>query len=235
MGVPPYFGSLAMAKKLMGTLAQILLGFLVFPILAMLVELFLPGQLGNFITNCVSGIELFEVWPDAISTMAQYSPDTMMQSYTEVLVLACGVAAMETGIISLCIMLCKNIGIVIHIKGAPVLQTLIGVFLGCIFCKSLSITDELELAVVYTFLFACNCLIVWIYELQPVKTFVKTLISASLSLIIAGMTAAYVTTAMMMIQGQITDLLVGCKLLLLTFIPLVILLIIDYFFFSADK
>lgn len=232
--VPPYFGTLAKVNKIMPTIAQLLLGFLVFPIACMLVELFLPGQLGNFITNTVSGIAIFEVWPDAFSTIAYYAPAELYMSYAEILTIACATAIMETGIISLCIMLCKNIGIVLQIKGAPVLQTIIGVFLGCIFCKSLSIYDEMEILFVYCVLLAFNLLILIIYEQELVRITIKTFLSASFAIIIAGMVAAYVTAAMMMIQGSV-DLATGCMLLLYTFLPLAMMLIIDYFFLSSDR
>lgn len=233
--VPPYFGTLAKIDKIMPTIAQLLLGFLVFPIACLLVELFLPGQLGNFLSNSVSGIALFEVWPDGLAAMAQYDGDALFMNYADTLIIACATAVMETGIISLCIMLCKNIGIVLQIKGAPVLQTIIGVFLGCIFCKSLNITDEMEMSLVYLFLIACNLVMLIIYEQELVRISIKTVLSASLAMFIAGMVAAYVTAAMMMIQGQLTDLMLGIKLLACTGIPLAILLIIDYFFFSSDR
>lgn len=223
-------------RLIMGSICQILLGILIFPLLCLILAWLSPDKGASFILNIFSGIELFEIWPDVVVSMAQGANFDNVVNYLDVLNIAVGGTVIETTVIGLSIFLCKNIGGALHVRGIPVLQTLLGSFLGCIISKAIDVSSLGYLLLSLTFLLLANYVVLIIFfRGQTIKKILSGLIGPGVSVMIAGMAAAFVTANLLILKGQVHSFGTGMALILGTFTPLLALLLVDYFLLTPKK
>ena len=224
-------------KNLIATIAQIILAILTLPLLCIILRFLLPDKAGTFVLNILGEVPLFEVWLDMVAGFAGHADMAVnYTNYFEAVLAPVGETMGEAILIGMCIYLCKTLGTMLYVRGVPVLQTIIGVFLGCITLGAMGSGDIRYIIMASGFLIIVNIILtIFAASGQPVKKVLGIFLGLGLQSAVAGMASAYIAALTLILQGAVTQLTVMIGLIGMTVCPLLILLLIDYYFLTPKK
>ncbi len=225
-------------KNLIPSVAQLLLAVLILPVLCFILKLLVPDGGWQFLSNLVDEVGIMETWfsltGDYIHSLGT-APTT--EGYLAAVVSPVPQIMLEEALMGMCIYLLKTVGTMLYLRGVPVLQTILGVFLGCIVIRAAAV-DESGMYTVATiaFLIVANIVLtIFTASGQPLQKVLSVALGISLSVIIAGMGAAYIAALTQIANGCVADLKLCFALIGATLCPLLIVLLVDYFLLAVKK
>lgn len=220
-------------KQFMGTVTQIIITVILLPALCFILNLLVPGKASDFFLGIIGEADLFEVWFEMAARIFQSQNVPDMLTYLNEIVNALNSVIFEATILGLCIFACRTVGEMLNIIGIPLLQTVIGSFLGCIVIGATEADGTgLYLSLAITFLTLLNIvLFMYAAEGNVLSKLLKFFPHIGMSAIIAGLASAFVVVNILIMQGAVPDLLTAVQLLLVTAFPLLLFATIDYLYF----
>ncbi len=223
-------------KKIIPSIAQIILAVIILPILCFILSWLIgDNNASSMLTNIIDEFPVTDVWFDLLTTFINDSKFALGLTEYSTIINYINSKIFETCIVGMCVGLCKNIGIILRIRGVPIVQSILGVFLGCITVSAFGITNDIGSIYACTFLIIANVIVIW---LIPNGDFVRkglaTLLGLGLQMIIAALSAGYIICLISIMNGTITDLKTAVICLSGMFIPFLLVLLFDYFFLTPD-
>lgn len=221
MNIKAIFGT---PRMIIANIAQFILGVFLITLLSWIWSWIFPNESPDFLLGIISEIDLFEVWLDLLSQIANSSKQLLIGNYIEVLRLAFFKSIYETLIIGISIHLCKVVGVKAEMRGAAILPTVLGSFLGCFIVK---LVNDIEIS-----------LFLWVIALAIIDSIVVFLVGEKLlgawitlliNALIAGMISAYVVVNILIMQGSIQDIRFALGLFIVILFPLLIVILIEQF------
>lgn len=224
-------------KKIMASVAQIILAVIILPILCFLLSLLVGGKDAfSVITNLIGEFSVTEVWLSLLTNFINSSEFSLGLNETAVVLDYIYAAVYETCVVGMCVGLCKNIGIILGIRGVPILQSILGVFLGCITIQGFGIANGPESVMACAFLILLNVITIWLIPSGAFfRKILATLLGLSLQMIIAVLSIGYVICLIAIMDGTIADLKTAVICLTGMFVPFLIVILFDYFFLTPEK
>lgn len=219
----------------MSNVAQILLLVILLPFLCILLKAFFPQDAIQFIWNLLDEIPFLGKLFDEVQNVLTASRNPGMLSYLEGVLEIVGAFAMESLVLGMCVYLMKTIGTMLSIRGIPILQTILGIFLGCFILRYLD-TQEIQPYYFACILIILNVLLTCFATIDLLwKKLVAIFIGLGFESIVVGFGSAYLSVLVLIFSGRITDPAAAVNAVLLTVVPLILTLIIDYLLFSPGK
>lgn len=224
-------------KSFKATIAQCMLAFILLPALGLFIHNLLPDMEGTFFTSMLGEDNLFEGWLELLSnTFDQVNTAFNFTTYFDDTLRLIAKTIVETTLIGLCIYLCKTLGVMLNMRGVPILQTMIGVFLGCFMISFLKVSAPIYITVTYAFLCIANIMLtIFVTKDQVVLKVLGIFVGLSVQSIIAALACTYVAALQLIWRGIVTDLAAIIGLICLTASPLLIVLLIDYYLLTPKK
>lgn len=222
--------------NILPSVAQIILAVFFLPVLCFILSLLSGADKAfSMITNLISEFSVTEYWFDLITLLGGSVSDiTNMDILTESFKYV-NAAVLETCAVGMCVGLCKNVGVLLDIRGIPVMQSILGVFLGCIVIRYCEISNEISSLFYCVFLIVLNIVVIW---LLPSVDFIKKLLdmmTLGLQMIIAALAAGYIVFLASIMNGTITSLKAAISVMILLFLPMLLVLAVDYFALTPTK
>ncbi len=232
--VVSFFGGF---KNLIASVAQILIAIILLPFICFILKLILPANGISFILNLLQEIPFLDVWFDMVQKFAEAPKDgVLVQNYLQAVIQPALDGAFEALIIGMCVYACKTIGTMLYIRGVPVIQTVAGVFLGCITIKAIGVGDTYYSIFAIGFLVILNIVLTLLAAHgQVLQKVLGIFIGIGCQSILAGLAAAYVAALCLIINGWANSLGAAVGLIGVTVCPLLIFLLIDYFILTPKK
>lgn len=219
-----------LSNRWTATIAQFLLGFLLLPVVCLILSALGANNVGLFLSNLLQAIPFIGPLTDTLSKgLEARQALSQMIPYCESVVVYVSSSMLEACVVGMCVYVLKLLGRLIGIKGAGVIQTILGIFLGAIAMNMLAEGGALTIV---TAGFLCVLAIVVTLVLPGLMLKkVLAIILLGYQCVLAGFAATYVAALVQIAQGVYTGA-VAWGLVALTFIPLAIALLIDHIFLS---
>lgn len=139
----------------------------------------------------------------------------------------------EASIVGMIISMCKKFGEFLKIKGLPLLQSVVGVILGCILLRSIQVGGMNWKLIVCTLLAALTYVVHWLTSNNGfLKSFLLTTIEIGFDTLIAGMISGYTAFLSVLLNNNsvFTDFSKPFFLGLFILLPSVIFIALNHFF-----
>lgn len=224
-------------RNIMASIAQIILAIIVLPILCFIMSL-LVGEKDAFsmLTNILGEFSITEVWFSLLMSFINSSEFTLGLTEYSAMLNYINAAIFETCIVGMCVGLCKNIGVIFGIRGVPIVQSIIGVFLGCITIKAFGITNDIGSIYACAFLIVANIIVIWLIPTGALfRKLLATLLGLGLQMIIATLSMGYIICLISIMNGTITDVKTAAICLGGVLVPFLMVMLFDYFFLTPEK
>ncbi len=223
-------------KNLIATVAQILLAILVLPALSVILKLLMPEGAVAFLWNLLQEVPFMDVWLGIVTDFSASASQTILPaSYLEMVLSPVRNAMAEACVIGMCIYMCKTVGTMIYIRGVPVLQTVFGVFLGCIVLRAMQGDMTYSIMAIGFMVIANIVLTILAASGQVLQKVLGIFLGLGLQSVIAGLAAAYVAALTLILRGYVSSFFVAVGLVGGTSLPLLIVLLLDYFLLTPKK
>ena len=224
-------------NNIIPSIAQLILAVFILPILCFILSLITSTDNAFLmISNLLGELSITEYWLDLFMMLVENPADIANFDVYPYAMNYINSAIFETCIIGMSVSLCKNIGIILGIKGIPVIQSIFGIFLGCIMMICSGISNETEILFFCSMLIILNIIVIWLIPTGKFyQKFLATVLGLGLQMIIATLSAGYVIYLILIGQGVITDLKTGIIFLIVILLPMLIMLTIDFFLLTPKK
>lgn len=218
-------------KSVIASIAQILLIVILLPFLAQIIKIVMPEKIVTFITSVLDEIPIISILSNYFMSFstAEFLNSFSLFAYTIETITS---SMLSMYIVGLFVYIFKKLGELIGIRGIPVLQTVVGIFLSC-FCFEY-IGDSLEKSIVFVviLMIISFVLAVIVQKGNVLKFFMDTGLGIGMATITAGTVCAYCTVLVLIIKGWFDSLLSAVNVLIWALIPALICLLIDYLLFG---
>lgn len=211
-------------SNIIPSVAQIILVIIILPGVCFLLSL-LVGKDGAFsvLKDFFSNICIMGKWFELLLLPQQsMEMNSTLETYNE-LIIYTGETIIQTCIMAMCLSLGIEIGKIIGIKGIPLIQSLIGVVLGCIVINSFGLKNDISSLIVIFVLTILNLIAAFIGSSAIRKLF----IGFGLDIIIAALYSGYICLNMLILNGKITDIKIVLISLFVIMVPLVICICLE--------
>lgn len=224
-------------KNLIWTGAQIALAVILLPFVAILIHLILPDGMLTIVINSIQEIPVIgqmlamlgtlsaELEGGALPPVSEYLYYTFVQVET---------AVVESCVIGMCIYMCVQVGMLLFIRGVPILQTIIGVILGAITLEAMH--GSMDYAILaMTFMMIANIVLTMFVAMgQIVKKILSVFLGIAMQSILAGFAAGYIALLTMFMQSA-PELRNALLMLALVGLPYVIFYALYYVLIQPIK
>jgi len=224
-------------KNMMASIAQIILVVIFLPVICFILSL-LSGTDDAFsmITNLLGELSITEYWLNLFMLLIEGPLNMSGLDIYFTSVEYVNSAVFEACVIGMCVSLCKNIGIVIGIRGVPIIQSILGIFLGCIIVRFFGLTNDLSSLFFCSMLIILNLIVIWLMSSGNFYLkFLSSIFSLGLQIIVAVLSAGYIVYLTLIMNGLITDLKTALTFLAVIFLPMLIVLAVDFFLLTPEK
>lgn len=222
--------------KLTGTLIQIMIAVILLPFLCVVMKALIPDTAVNYLWNLLFEVPVMGDIMNMARDLASASAKPDGFAYVTQIIQIVGVGSLDALILGMCVHALKTVSTPVPILGAPVLQTIFGVFLGCIVVKAIGVSNVAYGTMAISFLIILNFLLSAFFSGENGFTkFLKVLISLSFECIVAALTSAYICVLMLTLRGEIPENKQVLLALLATVVPMLIMLLVDYFFLTPKE
>lgn len=221
-------------KNVMPSIAQIIITVVILPILCYIMSLIVGGDNAfSIISDFLDELSITQYWMNLLLSVKDGTNELSGLDVYSKSIDFIYITVIQTCIVGMCISLCKNLGIFFQIKGVPLLQSLLGVFFGCIIVNAFGLKNDLLSLYACAFLIILNMAVIWLFPKGPIGSKIGAiLVGLGLQIIVAALSAGYVVFLSLIIEGAITDFMIAIRILFALFIPLRIVLFVDYIFFT---
>lgn len=218
-------------KSVIATLAQLTILVILLPFIAILLKL-LPIDLAvSFISETLAEIPVINTFTELYKSFDIGSRLNYFSLF-EYIVNAITSTMISSYIVGLTVYISKKLGELIKIRGAAVFQTIIGIFVSCLFLKWLG--NDTEKSIFFT------CILIVVAYIAGVivrkSTIIKFLIESTFETAITTITAAtvcaYLTMLVLIINGWFSDLYTMIIMAIYAMIPALICLLVEYLLFG---
>lgn len=220
------------SSDIMSSLAQLIVGLLIFPLLCLLLAL-LNVKFGDDILGFLYNVPITAPWRDALQNyygqeLSYLLPINLFKDG----VLMGWNAWLPLLFATLCVTGTQKLGFMFKIKGLPVLQTVIGVFLGCLLVKyiPMDLKNSFTLIVLGLLLVVNFILVLATSKVKPAKMILAVLLGLLCDCIVTIFAFAYVVLLIFIIQGIFAQLSATAWLMVALFIPMILFMLVDYAF-----
>lgn len=225
-------------KNIIPSVAQLLLAVLILPVLCFILKLLAPDGGWQFISRLVDEVGIMETWFSLTGDYVRSLGAALTtEGYIAAVISPLPQIMLEEALMGMCIYLLKTIGTMLFIRGVPVLQTVLGVFLGCITIRAAAVDESgMYTIAAIAFLIVANIVLtIFTAGGQPLQKVLSVFLGIGLSVATAGMGAAYIAALAQIANGYVTDIKVCFALIGFTLCPLLIVLLADYFLLAVKK
>lgn len=223
-------------SAIFASVVQIILTILILPALCFILSL-LSGREDAFsmITNLLDELPITGYWVNLIMLPLETPGEISGLSIYYFSVEYIRTSVFETCIVGMYVSLCKNIGIILKVRGIPLVQSILGIFLGCIMVRYFGISNQLSTLFYCTMLIILNVVVIWLIPKHAFyRKLLATFLGLGLQIIVAALSAAYVVYLTLILNGQIKDLEIAVPYLVSIFLPMLIIMAIDYFLLTPE-
>ncbi|MDD2956305.1 MAG: hypothetical protein PHD67_08325, partial [Oscillospiraceae bacterium] len=229
-------GKKIMLKNVIASVAQIVLAVLLLPGLCFLYHLIVPDDNGNILLNLFAQVPVLENWLEVLSgALLSTGAPIDVATYAEMVIDPVGQAIADSAVLGMCIYACKTIGTMIYIRGIPVLQTVVGVIVGCITCKAMDGDFGYTLMAVLFLMLLNVVLTILCAHGQVLIKIAGIAMGLGYQMLVAGAGASYAAALALVMHGAVDSLAMAVALLLVPLCALLILLLVDYLFLTPKK
>lgn len=220
-------------KNLLPSIVQIMLGYLLIPIISGLLSLFSQSGTAedfvSFLTSLVSDVPVLGTMTDAITLCLTNmgSEQARLQMLTSVVSLSGWdmLAAGSIGMLSGC---CFKLGKLIGIKGLPVLQSILAVVLGGMLTRFVSAyADPMFMVLLASFSVTLNVVLT---ILIADRKLLAVLWGLGCECVAGVFAVAYVAFLIMAMQGLIPSIGIWLAIQLSLIVPMALFLVVDLLF-----
>lgn len=220
------------SSDILSCLAQLMLGMLVFPLLCFLLAL-LNVKFGDEIMGYLSIVPISTPWQSALQNHygQEFTYMLPLNLFKDGILLGWK-HLLPVAVATLCVTGTQKLGLMMKLKGIPVLQTVIGVFLACLLVKHvpMNLKDSFTLIVIGLLLLVNIILVVATSKIKPGKMILAMLLGFVCDCLVTIFAFAYVVLLVMIMVGGFSDLAATAWLIVALFIPMTIFMLVDYAF-----
>lgn len=212
------------------SIAQILLIVAIFPFIGIPLSYIIGDEALSVIYDLLSELPIAGYWFSLLVQLADtpselFSFDVYLSSIEYM-----NSTIYEACIAGMCIDLCKNVGELIGMKGVPFIQSILGIILGCILIRAIGVSDGVRTMYFCSMLIVLNIVVIWVLPKGSFsQKILATVLGLGMQMIVAVFSSGYVVFITLILRGMITDLRVVITFLAALFIPMLVVLAIDYF------
>ncbi len=223
--------------RIFPSIVQVILTVMILPALCFLLSLLTGGDRAfSMITNLLGELSITEYWVDLLLLLSEDPGSISSMNIYRFSIQYIDAAVFETCVIGMCVSLCKNIGVIVGIRGIPLLQSILGIFLGCIMACSFEVSNDMSTLFYCAMLIILNVVVIWLIPTHAFyRKFLATLLGLGLQIIVAVFSSGYVVYLTLIREGRIRDLNIAIPCLLAIFVPLGAVVAFDYFFLTPEK
>ena len=230
-------------KNMAATFAQLAALFIILPTLFYLLGLLLPESAINSWYKILRSIPGFDHYYGYIIELAHLEPGSirLIQHFIHLFkILETDVlkdALFSTAIIGMCLYAAKLLGNKLLMRGIPIVQDLIGIFLGImlIYFTKLFAFNPVGIAVLIILIILNIVLTFTLVSEQRVKKFLALFIGIGLSIFTAAESLAYVSVMTLIADGVMPTFMTAVILTCTTAIPFLIFVTVDYYLLMPKR
>lgn len=223
-------------EKVMASVAQVLIIVILLPFISVLIYLFMPEKIGSFILTVLDEIPIINVLSNYYTAFAG-SESLSSFSLFEYIINAVNESIMSMYIVGLFVFIIRRVSEfkIIGMKGIPVLQTVVGIFLSAICLKYIGNSVEANIICSIVLMIVAFVLSVIIQKVKIGKFLWDTGLGMGMATITSGTVSAYLTVLVLIIKGWFDSFLSAINVLIWSLIPALICLFVDYLLFGEKE
>lgn len=208
------------------TIAQIILAIWLLPFLCFIMSKLIPADGPNFFNILIEQIPITDTWLGIVTNFSAQKNAPLSEAYLISMIWS---SIEETFIIGMWLEAWKKIGNFLGIKGAPILQTVIAVLLGCFTLANMD-GDLFYTVSTGIFLLLLNALLILFTSSRGILlTCLLGILELALHCCVACFSVCYVGILLLILHGL--SAWVAFPMLLSAAIPMLFVLVCDYIIF----
>lgn len=218
------------------SIIQIIVVAVILPIVCFVLPSVLRVDLSSMISELIGELSITEYWVGLLTLLLE-SPDAL--SRTDIYlgsIEQMNSALFEACVVGMCVGLCKYLGVLIGLKGIALVQSIVGLFFGCVMTRYLDRSSELHSLLFCSLLIVLNIIVIWLIPAGAFyRKFLATLLGLGMQMFAALFSEGYVVFLTLLMNGMISDMRTAIAFLWTLFLPILVVLFIDYFFLTPEK